>query len=165
MAVPTYRRPAQGRPRIGFQFDVPAEIELREGPAILCREQVEGRVVGELEISVFAASLVIDRDGALAAKASGEIAREHACTVAAVPVQLPGANGYRAELVRRAQLPYLSVIALVPHDGIEGGVLIKARAARPEWSAGDQILASLRIITRNGVSTQNEGDSNLPYLD
>src|ERR1043166_10160835 len=101
MAEPTkYRRPARGRPMIGFQLDVPREVELREGATLKCREVLQGgRTLGELEVSVFGAALVIDRDGILAEKACDVLGRE--ATVrggpTAVPAVLPGGAGVRAD--------------------------------------------------------------------
>src|SRR5262245_22226349 len=71
----TYRREPRGRPAIGFQLDVPREVELRDTTVLRCREVRpgnggEGKPVGELEASVFAAALIIDRDGILSEKAS-----------------------------------------------------------------------------------------------
>src|SRR4051794_19741278 len=116
MAVPAlYRRPPRGRPRIGFQLETPREVELRDGQVLSCREvHHDGKTIGELEVSVFAASLVIDRDGILAQRACREVEREARQDVTAVPVQLPGAHGFRAEAIQRTALPYLYVFAMVP---------------------------------------------------
>jgi len=52
---------------IGFQLEVPREVELREGATLKCREVLQGgRTLGELEVSVFAAALVIDQVGQVA---------------------------------------------------------------------------------------------------
>ena len=130
-----------------------------------CREvQQDGKTIGELEVSVFAASLVIDRDGILAQKACSEVEREARKDVTAVPVQLPGAHGFRAEAIQRTALPYLYVFAMVPQDGIEGGLLIKVRSARPEWPAADHMLQSLRILTRDGIAPANDDAPLLPLI-
>src|SRR4051812_15329352 len=125
MAVPSsYRRPPRGRPQIGFELEAPCEVELRDGAVLQCRElQQDGRSIGELEIGVFAAALIIDRDGLLAKTACDELERRahppHGAT--AVPVQLTGASGYRAEAIDRTALPYVYVFAMAPLDGIDGG--------------------------------------------
>src|SRR4051812_15154126 len=148
----TYRRPAQGRPMIGFQLEVPREVELLEGPTLKCREVLPGgRTRGELEISLFTAALVIDRDGILGEKACELLAREatvrHGPT--AVAVALPGASGFRADAVISAALPYRFAFAIAPPDlGVDGGVAIVVRCASPDWSAGDHMLRSLRVLTR-----------------
>src|ERR1700760_839327 len=78
MASPTlYRRRSRGRPALGFQLEVPEAIELRDGATVHCREvRGDGRVLGELEMTVFAAALVIDRDGILAETAREALRRE-----------------------------------------------------------------------------------------
>jgi hypothetical protein len=166
-----YRRPPRGRPSIGFQLEVPREVEVREGSVLLCREvREDGRVRGELEVSVFAAALIIDRDGLLAEKAREGIDREtrgHGDAVA-VAVSLPGASGFLAEAaaaVRDTPLPYVSVFAVAPHDlGVDGGVLVTIRTARPEWPAAEHMLHSLRVLTRHGVAAASEVGEAAPIL-
>lgn len=157
-----YRRPPQGRPRVGFQLDVPCEIELREGPVLKCREALQGgRALGELDVSVFAAALIIDRDGILAEKACEVLAREAALRgdPAAVAVRLPGASGYRADAVQNTVLPYRHVFAIAPDEVVDGGVLITVRCASPDWPAADHMLRSLRVLTRSGrIATHAEID-------
>lgn len=148
---------------LGFQLEVPGEVELSEGPPLRCREVLQGgRILGELEICLFAAALVIDRDGILAEKACEVLAAE--ATVrggpAAVAVALPGASGYRADAVLNAALPYRYVFAIAPSDlGVDGGVAIVVRCVSPDWPAADRMLRSLRILTRTGrIATQAEVD-------
>src|SRR5262245_18344925 len=98
----SYRRAPRGRPSIGFQLDIPVELELQDGPELRCREvRQDGAVVGELEVSLFAAALVIDRDGILAERAVEGLKRLTTLTreVVASPVALPGANGFRTAVV------------------------------------------------------------------
>lgn len=160
MAGPSlYRRPPRGRPLIGFELEAPCEVELRDGAVLQCREVLQdGRQLGELEIRVFAAALIIDRDGLLAKTACDELERRarppYGAT--AVPVQLAGTSGYRAEAVDRTALPYVAVFAMAPLDGIDGGVLVTVRSAQPAWPAADHMLASLRILTRHGVAAAND---------
>jgi hypothetical protein len=164
----TYRRPARGRPAIGFQLETPREVQLREGSTVLCREtRQDGRVVGELEISVFAAALVIDRDGILEEKACAGIATltEGRGDAAAVAVRLPGAAGFRAEAVHGTELPYLHAFAVAPSDlGVDGGLLITVRSAAPDWAAADHMLRSLRLLTRSGMSTVSDDADEAPLL-
>lgn len=169
MSTPSiYRRLPRGRPMIGFQLETPCEVDLQEGskPAgphgqnVACREvRHDGRVVGELEVSVFAAALIIDRDGILEEKACEAI--RGACggrgTVSAVAVRLPGASGYRSEAVVSAPLPYVYAFAVTAHHlGLDGGVLITVRSARPDWPAGDHMLRTLRILTRHGTAQPSD---------
>lgn len=152
--------PAAARQRglasIGFEL-VPGDLELTPvavGETLLrCTEKRDdGRPIGELEVTVFAAALVIDRDGILEAKASDSTGGAHA-----VPVVLPGASGYFAETRGDAALPYRYVFAIAPHDlAIDGGLLVTVRSARPDWPAADRVLQSLRIITRHGVAPAND---------
>jgi hypothetical protein len=139
---------------IGFQLEVPREVELREGVTLKCREVLQGgRTLGELEISVFGAALVIDRDGILAEKACEVLGRE--ATVrggpSAVAVTLPGGTGFRADAVTNTTLPYRYVFTLAPSDlGVDGGILIVIRCASPDWPAADHMLRSLRVLGRTG---------------
>lgn len=161
-----YRRAPRGRPLIGFQLEAPGEVELRDGAVLKCCEVRQGgRIVGELEVSVFAAALVIDRDGILAEKAREVIACEVPIRggATAVAVRLPGASGFRADAVHGTRLPYVYVFAVAPHDlGVDGGVLITIRSASPDWPAADHMLRSLRILTRHGTAPlSDEPDSEL----
>jgi len=159
----TIRRLPNGRPAIGFQVEVPHEVELREGSTLRCRElRQDGRVVGELEVGVFAAALVIDRDGILAEKAR-EVMDQLASVrggATSFAVTLPGASGFRSDAVDQAALPYAYVFAIAPPDlGVDGGVLVTIRSASPDWTAADHMLRSLRILTRSGrVATNYEVD-------
>jgi hypothetical protein len=169
MSQPTvYRRVPQGRPSIGFQLEAPAELELREGPTLHCRElRPDGSVRGEIEISLFPGALVIDRDGILAEKALEAMNRLATLRRAVVPapVALPGANGFRAAAVHTASLPYIYSFAIAPSDlGVDGGVLITIRAATPEWAAADHVLRSLRVLTRTGRVATNCEAGDAPIL-
>jgi hypothetical protein len=148
---------------IGFQLEVPREVELREGATLKCREVLQGgRTLGELEVSVFGAALVIDRDGILAEKAREVLGRE--ATVrggpTAVPVMLPGGAGFRADAVTNTALPYRFVFAIAPADlGVDGGILVVIRCASPDWPAADHMLRSLRLLTRSGrIAAQDDVD-------
>jgi hypothetical protein len=164
----TYRRAPQGQPSIGFQLEAPAGLEVREGPVLLCREvRPDGRVVGEIEVGVFAAALVIDRDGILAEKALEGMSRLATLRRPVVPasVALPGANGFRVAAVHSAALPYLYAFAIAPSDlVVDGGILITIRAASPEWAAADEILRSLRVVTRTGRVATNCDADDAPIL-
>ncbi len=155
----------RGLASIGFEI-VPGELELTEVSAgdtlVRCTEiRDDGRPVGELEMTVFSAALVIDRDGILEAKASDSTGGAHA-----VPVVLPGASGYFAEARGDAHLPYRYAFAIAPHDlAIDGGLLITMRSARPDWPAAERLLQSLRIITRYGTAPANDTEAPiLPFL-
>jgi hypothetical protein len=147
---------------IGFQVEVPAEVAVQDGPVLTCREVLrDGRTLGEIEVSVFAAGLVIDRDGVLADRARDGIAQEAGVRgePTAVAVRLPGASGFRADAVHGAPLPYRHVFAIAPDDVVDGGVLITIRCASPDWPAADHMLRSLRVLTRSGrVATHTEVD-------
>jgi hypothetical protein len=162
-----YRQlPAASRQRglasIGFEIVPNGDVEVTPVPSgetlVRCTERREdGRCVGELEVTVFSAALVIDRDGILEAKASDHSAGAHA-----MPVVLPGASGYFAETRGDGQLPYRYVFAVAPHDlAVDGGVLVTVRSARPDWAAGERLLKSLRIITRHGTAPANDVDTTI----
>lgn len=135
----------RGLPALGFEVLPPDEVEVLpvdQGPTLIrCSEAG----VGELEISVFGGGLIIDRDGTLQAKASDQAGAP------AVRVSLPGASGYRANTVDSGPLPYLYVFAVAPRDlGVDAGVVVTVRCKSPAWPAADQVLHSLRLITRLG---------------
>ena len=135
-------------------------MRLGEGDvAVHCSEaRGDGKPVGELEVAVFHAALVIDRDGILEEKACTAAATETGRSAAARRITLPGASGYRADAERHAPLPYVYIFAIAPHDlGVQGGVLVTVRSAKPDWAAADAILTSLRILTRGG-RTANDDD-------
>ena len=141
------------------------------GDVVTCRERrADGETIGELEVSVFHAALVIDRDGILEEKVQSAIdsAKEPGARVLpAIPFSLPGASGYRADLevvrpmgTARPPLPYVYVFAMAPNDlALDGGLVVTVRCASPEWPAADAILQSLRILSRRGAVVANDGDA------
>lgn len=149
---------------IGFEL-VPGDLEVTPVAAgetlVRCTETREdGKPVGEIEVAVFQAALVIDRDGILESKASDSTGGAHA-----VPVSLPGASGYFAETRGDAQLPYRFVFAVAPHDlAVDGGVMVTVRSAYRDWPAADQVLQSLRILTRHGTAPANDVAGDAPLL-
>lgn len=154
----------RGLPLIGFEVSAPESLVVEPvavGPVVLrCAERRDdGRPIGELEVAVFAAALIIDRDGLLEAKASQESGG-----APAVRVELPGASGYRAEAVGTSPLPYVYVFAMAPPTGVDGGVLVTVRAAKPDWPAAEAVLRSMRLLTRSGVAPANEEAADLGPL-
>jgi hypothetical protein len=163
-----YRQPPTASRRIGFEIETPSEVDVCPGDVVRVREERDGKTIGELEVSVFHAALVIDRDGILEEKVASEIenAREPGTRVLpAMPVSLPGASGYRADLevVRpmgtpRPELPYTYVFAMAPNDlALDGGLVVIVRCASPEWPAAESILRSLKILSRSGKPAANDG--------
>jgi len=160
-------------------MEAPTDVEIQpvEGgeTVVRCCERHGDKTIGELEVAVFKAALVIDRDGILEEKARDAAdhvanSEQAAARVApTVPVSMPGASGYRAdvELVRpmgatRPQFPYVYVFAMAPHDlGVDGGVLVTVRCATADWPAADAILKSLRLLGRRGT-TANDTTSTPP---
>ena len=159
--------------RIGFEIQTPTEVEIQPGEVVRCRERrADGATIGELEVSVFHAALVIDRDGILEEKMEAAVNSNRepgARVLPPIPVALPGASGYRAdiEVVRpmgevRPALPYVYVFAMAPNDlALDGGLVVTVRSASPEWPAADKILRSLKILSRRGVSANDPGDATL----
>jgi hypothetical protein len=167
----------RGLPSIGFEMKTPNAVEVTPiggGPTVVrCCERKGGKTIGELEVTIFKAALIIDRDGILeekanaaandAAEASGG---PRARVLDPIPVSLPGASGFRAdvEMSPRNPLPYLYLFAIASHDlGVEGGVLVTVRCATPEWDAANDIMKSLRILTRRS-RTANDSDEAPPVL-
>jgi hypothetical protein len=151
--------------RIGFELDAPTDMTVE--PTKSGGARVQGPA-GEIDIEVFQAALVIDRDGILEEKIRTAVdavvaAEPGARVLETIPVELAGASGYRCdvELMRppgtpRPERPYVLVFALAPSDlGVDGGVLVSVRCATAEWPVTDHILASLRILTRRSA-TANE---------
>jgi hypothetical protein len=158
----------RGLPSIGFEMKTPNEVEVTPVPAgetvVRCSERrPDGKTIGELEVAVFKAALIIDRDGILEEKvhaAANDAAAPGARVLAPIPVSLPGASGFRADIEMRGALPYVYVFAMAPHDlGVEGGVLVTVRCATPEWDAADAILKSLRILTRRSKTANDATDA------
>jgi hypothetical protein len=181
MATPAYRLLAshsrqRGLAAIGLELDNPAAIELEPvatGPTVVrAHERRDGRTIGELEVEVFKAALVIDREGILEEKAHLAADAERGRVTPPVRVSLPGASGYRAEvqLVRATgapgpELPYVYVFAVAPHDlGVDGGVLITVRCAAPDWPAADSLLRTLRVLGRHGTTANDDAPPSLPLI-
>jgi hypothetical protein len=155
---------------IGLELENPAAIDLEPiatgATVVRAHEQRDGKKVGELEVEVFKAALVIDRDGILEQKAHQAVGDERGRVTPPVPVTLSGASGYRAEVVRvpalgapRPELPYTYVFAIAPDDlGADGGVLITVRSATAEWPAADSILRTLKVLGRR-MTTANDGEA------
>src|SRR5512142_71638 len=96
-----YRQLPTPSRRIGFEIQTPSEVEIHPGDVVRCREKSGHQTVGELEVSVFHAALVIDRDGILEEKMQRavEAASEPGAHVSPLlPVSVPGASGYRVDI-------------------------------------------------------------------
>jgi hypothetical protein len=151
-----YRQPPTMARRVGFEIDPPLEVTVQPyGTIVRCQQlRPDGAPLGELELEVFHAALVIDRDGILEEKVRAAIAKA-----------APGASGFRADAeptraVGRAPapsaLPYVHVFAIAPDDlGVDGGLLVTVRSASPTWPAADKILASLRILSRRSTQAND----------
>lgn len=180
----------RGLPAIGFRVRIPDGVRsiptdlvvADRGFLLRCEERAsDGRLVGEMELGVFGAGLIVDRDGVLedlvvaAAERAIDVARAGRI-VAIVPVELDGgASGYRAEVellratraAERIACPHVTTMAFAPADlGVCGGVLCTTRAALPEWPAADAMLASLRILTTraSGPANDEAARAHLPFV-
>lgn len=154
----------------------PGGVELTPVPAgdslvRCCERRPDGKPVGELEVSMFKAALIVDRDGILEEKArtiAETCAPAGADVAGTVAVSLPGASGYRADVEPKRNstgLPYVHVFAMAPHDlGIDGGVVVVVRSATPEWPAAAEILGSLRLLTRTGTPQAANDEEHPPLL-
>ena len=164
-----------GLPPIGFRVRAPERVTIAPasgiaGAPVVCSEiGPDGNVVGEVEIAVFGAGLIIDRDGVLeriATEAAEDAAATGGQVTGVMPVELEsGVSGYRAEveLGGAVTLPYLQIFALASRDlAVCGGVLVILRAVLPAWPAGDVVLSSLRVLTRDGA--QNDQALALPIV-
>jgi hypothetical protein len=186
--MPVIRQPPSLARAFGFEIRTPSEVEVQptndRDTLVRCRERgPDGAPVGELEVAVFRAPLVIDRDGVLEAKAHEAVraalpGSQRVRMQRTTPVSLAGATGYRGagELVRamgasEAGLRYVHAFAIAPEDaGVDGGVLVTVRSATASWPAAEAMLASLRVFGRRGASRGPANDSDeqriaLPILD
>jgi hypothetical protein len=166
-----YRQLPTPSRRIGFEIQTPSEVEIQTGEVVCCREKrANGQTIGELEVRVFHAALLIDRDGILEEKmedAVNESAEPGSRVMPPIPVAMPGASGLRADIVVmqakggvRPALPYVYVFAMAPNDlALDGGLIVTVRSASPEWPAADKILRSLKILSRRGASANDVGDA------
>lgn len=160
-----YRLPPTAARRVGYELATPREVELApSGERLRCCERRGEETIGELEIEVFHAALVIDRDGILEEKVRAAIETAIAAgahVLEPVPFELGDASGYRveAEFLRggiRPALPYIYVFAIAPDDlGVDAGVLVTVRSASPEWPAADEILRSLRLLCRRSATAND----------
>jgi len=154
----------------------PGGVELTPVPAgeavvRCCERREDGKPIGELEVSMFKAALIIDRDGILEEKArtvAETCAPADSDVGGTVAISLPGASGYRADIEPRrnsTDLPYVHVFAMAPHDlGVDGGVVVVVRSAKPEWPAAEQMLGSLRFLTRHGTPQPANDEEHPPLL-
>lgn len=160
----------RGLAAIGVELELPSEAVDLDAVAsgnvvVRCREQHDGKLVGELAVEVFRAALVIDRDGILEEKAHDAADAERGRVTPPVPVSLPGASGFRAEVVRAGGLPYVYVFAIAPHDlGVDGGVLVTVRSASPAWPAANAILRTLRVLGRRATTQQEPANDDVLAL-
>jgi len=171
-----YRQLPTASRRIGFEIQTPNEVEIQTGEVVKCRERrSDGQTIGELEVRVFHAALVIDRDGILEEKMQDAVnsnTEPGAHVLPPIPVAVAGASGYRADIevvkpmgTAQPALPYVYVLAIAPNDlALDGGLLVTVRCASPEWPAADKILRSLKILSRGGVTAKNDVDEAPPML-
>jgi hypothetical protein len=152
----------RGLAAIGIELESPIGMQPVDTGAtvVRCSEEHDGKLVGELAVEVFRAALVIDRDGILEEKAHDAADAEHGRVTPPVPVTLPGASGFRAEVVRgKQQLPYVYLFAVAPDDlGVDGGVLVTVRSASPDWPAANEILRTLRVLGRRATTNRAAND-------
>ncbi len=124
-------------------------------------QERDGRRIGEIEVGIFSAALIIDRDGVLkelveataAVALGGGGAASGKLVGAGIAAFESGAGGYRMDVVMtgvegeaRPACPYVSWLALVSADlALPGGLFLTIRSAAPSWPAASQMLDSLRI--------------------
>lgn len=149
----------RGLPALGFALELPVALgwAAAAGPTIgtATERGPGGAILGELELAIAPAALVMDRDGVLADAAHAAIARAAGGgatrDLAIRAIAIGAAAGAVASLVRlgRPALPYVAVYALASDDMIAGALLVIARHAAPEWPTADAALASLRLASKD----------------
>jgi hypothetical protein len=168
----------RGLPPIELRFRVGPALTLFElepgeaGDALVAGEErgTADRLIGRIEVGLFAASLIIDGAGVVE-----EIARSAAHQALREPVRSrllgegavelgAGSVGFRVDHVMltdgegrvRPTCPYISWLALTSGDPVAtGGVLVVVRSAGPDWAAAAALVDSLEIGgggTRPGVA-------------
>jgi hypothetical protein len=157
-----YRQLASGSRLFGFELEAPEHTLVRPSDACArVTEERDGTQAGELEVVMFEAALLIDRDGILQDKlddAARSLGEPQLRIGAPSAVELPGCGGYRAdaEIARRMgaprpPLPYIQLFALAAHDlRLNGGLVVTVRSASPHWPVADAVLGSLRMLDRAG---------------
>jgi hypothetical protein len=136
----------------------------------------DGRRLGELELGVFSASLIIDRAGVLqelvettaGLSPGGKLIGAGNASFAA------GASGYRMDVVMtapgeqaeaRPACPYVTWLALASEDLVlPGGLFATIRSATPSWAAGSHMLDSLRISGLAGARSALGSPFALPLV-
>lgn len=122
-------------------------------------ERSEGRTIGELEVGIFSAGLIIDRSGVLeelVTATAGHLLSGPAVgkLLGSGSVSFAGASGHRMDVVlsadeqgeARPACPYVTWLALASDDlAVPGGVFVTIRTAGPTWGAAVHMLDSLRI--------------------
>lgn len=150
---------------VGFRLDIPASVVVAPAdPTIIQLRATEeraasGRPLGIFEVRVFAARLIMDRDGVLL-----DAARALAEELFAPPrdgylrhtgaVTLPAGDAWRADVeVTRDEtghlpaLPYKEVYALGHPDAfVHAALLVVVQHAEATWDAGEQMLQSLEFV-------------------
>ncbi len=150
---------------VGFRLDLPGGVEIEPAdPSIVQLRASErrvstGRPLGELEIRVFAARLIMDRDGVLL-EAAQALAEELFASPRdgylgdAGAIMLPAGEAWRADMTvtrdahgRLPLYPYKKVIALGHPDAfVHAALLIVMQQAEATWPAGDAMLQSLQFV-------------------
>jgi hypothetical protein len=143
----------------------------QNGVVVRAEERRGDRLVGELEIGVFSAGLVMDRDAVLAEMASAAADRALAppgagrlLSVGEVTLE-GGLHGFRADVWRSRgddglapACPYLALFAL--GGGALGGLFVVVRSAQSEWAAGNAIVSSLHLL---GEGDPGGGRMGMPF--
>ena len=160
----------RGRPAIGFDLMLPESVEQvdAQGPveASLVERRPDGRLIGALTIELFAASLVVDRDGVLRSLVATAAERAGGEVQGVYPVAYEsGSAGFRADIVHvdRVELPYQSWLALAPADlAVRGGALVTLASLGPDWPATHSILDTLRVFSRDSDARARTEDTGEP---
>lgn len=165
--TPRTRGRASAGSVLGFTFQLPEGIEdvtaldaPPEAPSFRGRERRAGgeRIIGELDVSTFAPSLIVDRDGVLV-EAVNQVAAAtlssprdgHATTP--YELVLPCGPAWRVDVVVRRDaagvrpnLPYLSALAIGHPDYRRAAALfVMIRTAEDGWRGASAVLDSLRF--------------------
>jgi hypothetical protein len=159
--IETWARGSRSAAPVGFFLEVPdgviVERPLAGDPRVRAVERrADGRIAGDLDVTVFWPDLIMDRDGVLREAVSRAAATLLAGRLghADVPAEIELGCGlsWRADVVMRrdehggkASLPYQSVLAVGhPDVRIPAALFVTIRSAADDWRAGHELLDSLR---------------------
>lgn len=180
LRIETWARNKTSHALVGFRTDIPENVILERPPGAEARlravERRAGRVLGEIDVTVYWPSLIVDRDGALcgtATAAANAMIEPPRSGYAHMPVEvlMPAGPAWRVDAVierdennGKPALPYATVLAIGHPDlRVSAALFVTMRSAAETWTAGLEMLETLRFAGR-AAATAATGKSLLAGL-